>query len=59
MSELNSYKSLKMNKKTLLKLLATRDSVERDIAKRQRYLVKIDREISSFGNWLKSCKREF
>ena len=45
-----------MNKKTLLKLLSRRESVEKEIAKRQRHLAKIDRQISSFAVWLKSQK---
>ena len=52
----NPKKTLKMSKKTLLKLLSRREAVEKDIERRQRHLAKIDRQISSFAAWLKSLR---
>jgi hypothetical protein len=52
----NPKKTLKMSKKTLLKLLSKRESVEKDVERRQRHLAKIDKQISSFAAWLKSLK---
>lgn len=54
MPKVKPKKPLKMNKKTLLKLLSKRESVEKEIQKRQRYLARIDKQISSFAAWLKS-----
>jgi len=53
MPKARSAKLLKMNKKTLLKLLSRRESVEKQIQKQQRYLARIDKQISSFAAWLK------
>jgi len=53
MPKARSAKLPKMNKKTLLKLLSKRESVERQIQRRQRYLARIDKQISSFAAWLK------
>lgn len=47
-------KVLKMNKKTLLKLLSKRDAIEKEIKRAERHLEKIDRQISSFRDWLKN-----
>ena len=54
MPKAKTKKSLKMNKKTLLKLLSRRESVEKEIQRRQRFLARIDKQISSFAAWLKS-----
>jgi hypothetical protein len=56
MPKANPKKPLPMNKKTLMKLLSRRESVEKEIARRQRHLAKIDRQISSFAAWLKSVR---
>jgi hypothetical protein len=58
MPKVKSKKPLKMNKKTLLKLLSKREFVEKEIQKTQRHLAKIDKQISSFAAWLKSLKPE-
>jgi hypothetical protein len=51
-------KPLKMNRKTLLKLLSKRESVEKEIQKRQRHLAKIDKQISSFADWLRHLRQQ-
>jgi hypothetical protein len=37
-------------------LLSKRESVEKEIERRQRHLAKIDKQISSFAAWLKSLR---
>jgi hypothetical protein len=58
MSKTKPEKPLKINKKALLKLLSKRESIEKEIQKRQRHLAKIDRQISSFAAWLKRLRSE-
>ncbi len=53
MPKAKSAQPPKLNKKTLLKLLSKRESVEKQIQKRQRHLARIDKQISSFAAWLK------
>jgi hypothetical protein len=49
---------VKINKKTLLKLLSKREFIEKQIQKKQRHLAKIDKQISSFATWLKRLRSE-
>lgn len=54
----NPEKSINLNKKTLLKLLSRRESIEKEIQKRQRHLAKIDKQISSFADWLRKLRQQ-